>query len=165
MSSGDFDPTVARSTTSPRSRRSTATTCCTASPRSRRCRPRSRRWRAGAARFWRAACPIWSPSAPSERDVVGYCYAGLIRPRSAYRFTVEDSIYIDGAEVGRGIGRALLSELIERCTELGYRQMVAVIGGSETMAVDPAARGARLYARRCVARGRLQIRRAGSIPC
>src|SRR5712692_3259057 len=49
--------------------------------------------------------------------VVGYCYAGLFRPRSAYRFTVEDSIYIDAGEVGRGIGRALLEPLLARCTE------------------------------------------------
>jgi L-amino acid N-acyltransferase YncA len=66
----------------------------------------------------------------SER-VAGYCYASLYRTRSAYRFTVEDSIYVDAAEVGRGIGRALLQTLIERCSELGYRQMVAVIGGSD----------------------------------
>jgi L-amino acid N-acyltransferase YncA len=66
--------------------------------------------------------------------VVGYCYAGLFRTRSAYRFALEDSIYIDPAEVGRGIGRKLLQPLIERCTEGGYRQMIAVIGGSETAA-------------------------------
>jgi len=66
--------------------------------------------------------------------VVGFCCAGLFRPRSAYRFTVEDSIYIDAGEVGRGIGRALLEPLLARCTELGYRQMVAVIGGRETIA-------------------------------
>lgn len=64
-------------------------------------------------------------------QVVGFSYASLYRTRSAYRFTVEDSIYIDGAEVGRGIGRALLGALVERCTGLGYRQMVAVIGGSD----------------------------------
>ena len=63
--------------------------------------------------------------------VIGYCYASPYRTRSAYRFTLEDSIYVDAGEVGRGIGRALLSALIERCTALGYRQMVAVIGGSE----------------------------------
>jgi L-amino acid N-acyltransferase YncA len=63
--------------------------------------------------------------------VLGYCYASRYRTRSAYRFAVEDSVYIDGAEVGRGIGRALLSELIDRCTAQGYRQMVAVIGGSD----------------------------------
>ena len=66
--------------------------------------------------------------------VVGYCYAGLFRTRSAYRFTLEDSIYIDPAEIGRGIGRKLLQPLIEQCAECGYRQMVAVIGGSETVA-------------------------------
>jgi L-amino acid N-acyltransferase YncA len=63
--------------------------------------------------------------------VLGYCYASLYRPRSAYRFTVEDSVYVEAAEVGRGIGRALLSELIEHCTGQGYRQIIAVIGGSE----------------------------------
>jgi phosphinothricin acetyltransferase len=64
--------------------------------------------------------------------VLGYCYAGPYRTRSAYRFSLEDSIYIDQAEVGRGLGRALLATLLDRCVELGYRQMVAVIGGSET---------------------------------
>jgi phosphinothricin acetyltransferase len=52
--------------------------------------------------------------------------------RSAYRFTLEDSIYLDEAERGRGIGRVLLGSLLERCAELGYRQMVAVVGGSDT---------------------------------
>jgi L-amino acid N-acyltransferase YncA len=66
--------------------------------------------------------------------VVGYCYAGLFRPRASYRFTLEDSIYLDPAETGRGIGRALLKPLLARATELGYRQMVAVIGGRETVA-------------------------------
>ena len=76
------------------------------------------------------------PYLVAERSgrVVGYCYASLFRPRAAYRFTLEDSIYIDTAEVGRGIGRALLAPLLARSTELGYRQMVAVIGGRETIA-------------------------------
>ena len=65
--------------------------------------------------------------------VVGYSYASLFRPRVAYRFTLEDSIYVDAAEVGRGIGRVLLEPLLLRSTELGYRQMVAVIGGRETI--------------------------------
>jgi L-amino acid N-acyltransferase YncA len=64
-------------------------------------------------------------------QILGYCYASGYRTRSAYRFTLEDSIYIDAAQVGQGIGRALLSALIARCAELGYRQMVAVIGGSD----------------------------------
>ncbi|HEX5325553.1 MAG TPA: GNAT family N-acetyltransferase, partial [Acetobacteraceae bacterium] len=66
--------------------------------------------------------------------VVGYCYAGPFRPRVGYRFTLEDSIYLDAAEVGRGLGRALLQPLLARCAELGCRQMVAVIGGRETVA-------------------------------
>jgi L-amino acid N-acyltransferase YncA len=74
------------------------------------------------------------PHLVAERSgrVLGYCYAGFYRPRSAYRFTVEDSIYIDQAEVGRGIGRVLLTTLLDRCAELGYRQMVAVVGGSDS---------------------------------
>jgi L-amino acid N-acyltransferase YncA len=73
------------------------------------------------------------PYLVAERDgrVLGYCYADLYRTRSAYRFSLEDSIYVDRRELGRGIGRALLSRLIDECTALGYRQMVAVIGGSE----------------------------------
>jgi L-amino acid N-acyltransferase YncA len=63
--------------------------------------------------------------------VVGFCYASRYRTRSAYRFTLEDSVYIDPAEVGRGIGRALLSTVIEHSSGLGYRQMIAVIGGSD----------------------------------
>src|SRR5712691_9170628 len=46
-------------------------------------------------------------------QVIGYCYAGLFRPRVGYRFTLEDSIYVDAAETGRGIGRALLQPLLE----------------------------------------------------
>jgi phosphinothricin acetyltransferase len=72
--------------------------------------------------------------AERQGRVVGYTYAGPFRPRIGYRYTLEDSIYVDAAEVGRGIGRALLPPLLARCTELGYRQMVAVIGGRETIA-------------------------------
>jgi phosphinothricin acetyltransferase len=63
--------------------------------------------------------------------VVGFSYASPYRSRSAYRFTVEDSVYVDQAELGRGNGRALLGTLVEACARLGYRQMVAVIGGSD----------------------------------
>lgn len=68
-----------------------------------------------------------------EGRLAGYCYAGPFRPRIAYRFTLEDSVYLDPALVGRGIGRKLLEAVLGRCTELGYRQMVAVIGGRETV--------------------------------
>ena len=62
--------------------------------------------------------------------VLGYAYASVYRARSAYRFSVEDSIYIAPDSAGRGIGRALLAALVARCSEAGFRQMVAVIGDS-----------------------------------
>lgn len=69
--------------------------------------------------------------AEMEGTVVGYSYAGPYRPRPAYRFTVEDSIYIHPAHTHRGIGRLLLAAVIAGCEERGYRQMVAVIGDSD----------------------------------
>jgi phosphinothricin acetyltransferase len=63
-------------------------------------------------------------------DVLGFAYASRFRPRSAYRYTVEDSIYLDPRAIGRGLGSLLLGQLIDRCERLGYRQMVAVIGDS-----------------------------------
>lgn len=67
-----------------------------------------------------------------EGTIAGYCYATPYRPRAAYRNTIEDSIYMDHAFRGRGIGRVLLQALIERCETGPWRQMVAVIadGGS-----------------------------------
>src|SRR5215470_16037498 len=62
--------------------------------------------------------------------VAGYAYAGPYRPRPAYRFTVENSIYLDPAFHRRGLGLKLLRRLIEDCEKRGYRQMVAVIGDS-----------------------------------
>jgi len=72
------------------------------------------------------------PYLVAERDgsVAGYAYAAPYRPRPAYRFTVEDSIYIAPDRVGEGIGRRLLPLLIERCAARGRRQMIAVIGDS-----------------------------------
>jgi L-amino acid N-acyltransferase YncA len=67
--------------------------------------------------------------AVADGAVLGYAYAGPYRPRPAYRFAVEDSIYIAPNAQRRGVGRALLSLLIERCEASGFRQMIAVIGG------------------------------------
>jgi len=60
--------------------------------------------------------------------LVGYAYAGPFRPRPAYRFTIENSVYVALAAKGRGIGRALMQRLIAEATRLGFRQMIAVIG-------------------------------------
>jgi phosphinothricin acetyltransferase len=62
--------------------------------------------------------------------VVGYAYAGPYRARPAYRFTVENSVYVAHDSHRRGIGKILLKALIEACTEKGFRLMVAVIGDS-----------------------------------
>jgi L-amino acid N-acyltransferase YncA len=68
--------------------------------------------------------------AESDGAILGYAYAGPYRPRPAYRFTVEDSVYLTPAAQGRGIGRALLDRLLVESEKRGYRQMVAVIGDS-----------------------------------
>lgn len=71
-----------------------------------------------------------------EQDgaVVGYAYANAYRPRAAYRFTVEDSIYVDPAYAGCGCGRALMAALIAECEQGPWRQMIAVIGESGSAA-------------------------------
>jgi L-amino acid N-acyltransferase YncA len=62
--------------------------------------------------------------------LAGYGYCAPYRTRSAYRYTLEDSVYVRHDLLGRGLGGALLGELIRRCDVLGYRQLVAVIGDS-----------------------------------
>ena len=68
--------------------------------------------------------------AEEDGRVLGYAYAGAFRPRAAYRYTVEDSIYVAPDASGRGLGRSLLQALIADCEALGLRQMAAVIGDS-----------------------------------
>jgi L-amino acid N-acyltransferase YncA len=65
-----------------------------------------------------------------DGEIAGFAYAGPFRPRAAYRYTVEDSVYIAPAHQGRGVGKALLGEVIAACEAMGLRQMVAVIGDS-----------------------------------
>jgi phosphinothricin acetyltransferase len=62
--------------------------------------------------------------------VVGYSYATPYRARSAYRFSIENSVYVDHARQRLGVGRALLTELIARCERGDWRQMIAIIGDS-----------------------------------
>lgn len=67
--------------------------------------------------------------------VLGYAYASAFRTRPAYRWLVEDSIYLAPEARGQGVGRALLETLIARCETLGFRQMVAVIGGAHPASI------------------------------
>jgi L-amino acid N-acyltransferase YncA len=66
-----------------------------------------------------------------DEHIVGYVCATVYRPRPAYRHTVEDSVYVAEEFQSKGIGRALLSALIERCEAGDWRQMIAVIGGND----------------------------------
>lgn len=68
-------------------------------------------------------------------EMVGYAYAGQMHPRAGYRYACEDSIYIRADRTGRGLGKALLAALIEAAEGCGFRQMVALIAGSEAASV------------------------------
>ncbi|TBN55321.1 N-acetyltransferase family protein [Hansschlegelia quercus] len=72
------------------------------------------------------------PYLVAERDgaILGYAYAGSYRARPAYRWTVEDSVYVSPDAQGQGVGSGLLGELIARCEAGPWRQMIAVIGDS-----------------------------------
>jgi L-amino acid N-acyltransferase YncA len=78
------------------------------------------------------------PFLVAEQDgtVCGYAYASPWRPKPAYRYTVEDTVYISPAHTGRGLGRALLAALLTGCEQAGARQVIAVIAdtGSDASA-------------------------------
>ena len=71
--------------------------------------------------------------AEREGELLGYAYANHFRPRRAYRFCLEDSVYLADAAKGHGVGTLLLAELLARCEALGARQMLAVIGDSANL--------------------------------
>ena len=73
-------------------------------------------------------------AATIDGQVAGYAYAGPYRPRPAYRFTVENSVYLAPSSHRRGIGTLLLTELVALSVARGYRQMIAVIGDSANAA-------------------------------
>lgn len=68
-----------------------------------------------------------------DGEIAGYTYAGAYRPRPAYRFTVENTIYINENLRRGGIGTALMEKLIETCTESGFRQMIGIVGDSQNL--------------------------------
>lgn len=85
--------------------------------------------RAAHERGERAGYP-WLVAQSASGEVLGYANVSAYRDRSAYRYTVEDAIYLAPAATGRGIGRALLTELIARAAAAGLREIVAVIADS-----------------------------------
>lgn len=74
---------------------------------------------------------VAQPRGDAGGQVLGYAYANHFRPRRAYRFCLEDSIYLHPAARGQGVGRLLLAELVARCEAAGARQMLAVIGDAD----------------------------------
>jgi L-amino acid N-acyltransferase YncA len=88
------------------------------------------------ARRQRALIDGGFPYIVAEADgaVAGYAYAGPYRPRPAYRFSVENSVYVAPEAHRRGIGRALLDRLVAEAAARGFRQMIAVIGDSDQAA-------------------------------
>jgi L-amino acid N-acyltransferase YncA len=81
----------------------------------------------------RAAVVAWGLPhlvAEAQGKVLGFAYAGLFRPRAAYRYTVEDSVYVAPDATGQGVGKAVLGEVLARCEAMGLRQVMAVIGDS-----------------------------------
>ena len=71
--------------------------------------------------------------AEAETEILGFAYAAAYRPRPAYRFAIEDSVYVADGLGGQGIGSALLGELIARCETGPWRQMVAIVGDSANL--------------------------------
>jgi len=68
--------------------------------------------------------------AEESGTVLGFAYAAPFRPRAAYRYTVENSVYVGADHLRRGVGRALLSAVLDACTKLGMRQVIAAVGDS-----------------------------------
>jgi L-amino acid N-acyltransferase YncA len=72
--------------------------------------------------------------AADDDEILGYCYVTPYRPRPAYRFTLENSIYIAKDQQRRGIGGALLKQVLDVCQRQGYREVIAIIGDSQNAA-------------------------------
>ena len=85
-----------------------------------------------AARFAKVRARGWPWLVSTDASgVLGYAYATQFRDRSAYRFTLEDSIYVRDDQRGQGVGKALVAQLLEVSAQAGFRQMIAVIGDTE----------------------------------
>jgi L-amino acid N-acyltransferase YncA len=95
--------------------------------------PQSAEMRRRIENVQRAGLP-WRVTADITGTVTAYAYATLYRTRSAYRYTLENSVYVAADHHREGLGSALMRDVIDRCAQLGYRQMLAVIGDSANAA-------------------------------
>ena len=100
----------------------------------------------------------WLVAQDSAGELDGYAYAGQLKARQAYRLTCEDSVYVRNDRLGQGIGTALLAALIEASEGSGFRQMIALIAGSEAASVALHARFGFVEAGRLRSVGRKQGR-------
>lgn len=91
--------------------------------------PTLRAFRAQFEHTQKLGFPFVVAQSPSG-DILGYARVQLFRDKAAFRHTVESTIYLGPASTGRGLGRALLTELVERCARAGIREMIAVIADS-----------------------------------
>lgn len=101
-----------------------------------------------------AAGGPWLVAREADGEIAGYAYAGPLHARAAYRFTCENSVYIRHDRLGRGIGTALLAALIDACEAAGFRQVVALIAGTEPASVALHARAGFVAAGRWTSVGR-----------
>jgi L-amino acid N-acyltransferase YncA len=85
---------------------------------------------------WREIAGLGLPYlvAEDETGIAGFAYATQLRPRPAYRYTLEDSVYVRPGSEGQGVGLLLVTEIIEKAQTWGARQMIAAIGSSENLA-------------------------------
>lgn len=67
-------------------------------------------------------------------QIIGYAYAGPHRPRAAYRYTIETSVYLDDTAQGQGLGKALMQTLLDRVAHPPIREVIAIVGGSDNLA-------------------------------
>jgi phosphinothricin acetyltransferase len=85
------------------------------------------------AERWAGVVAVGLPylvAADGAGELLGFAYASPFRTRPAYRHTAEDSVYVAPGQAGRGVGKALLSAVLDRCEALGVRQMIAIVGDS-----------------------------------
>ncbi len=98
--------------------------------------PTAADWRRRLGGLAAGNLPFLVAEAEADRSVCGFAYASPWRPKPAYRYTVEDTVYLSPDHTGRGIGSALLGGLLAGCAEVGARQVIAVIAdtGSDASA-------------------------------